>query len=188
MRCWRSFALCAVFVAALAAGCDMHALMDNIVPPADVEQAKALVALFQKRDFDAIATRFDGADPGLRPNLERMAEMLPSDPPVAITETLASAHTDSNTGTSYELSLLYQFPKTEIRADMKFREVKDGLRFQSVTFSPDISRAVQKVLLSEQANSRVFLVLPVLLLVGGGLAVFLLLRRRRSRQGDRKPF
>jgi hypothetical protein len=124
-------------------------------------------------------------DPNLRSKLEQMAEMLPSDAPVAITETGASADTDSKTGTSYGLTLLYQFPKTTIQADMKFREGKDALRFQSVTFSPatPLPDWLQKPFFSKEGNGNFFLILAgtvaVLFLVGGGLAVFLLRRPKR---------
>jgi hypothetical protein len=111
----RTEAIVAIFAALILTGCDQKAVYDKGLPHEDVEFAKAYLALFQARNFDAIEAKLDNRlkDAQLRGKLEQVAAAFPPGVPTNVQVTGANTFTSTNangtTVTQVKVSVQYQF-------------------------------------------------------------------------------
>src|ERR1051326_1295400 len=111
----RTSTIVAIFAALVLTGCDQKAAYDKGLPHEDVEFAKAYLALFQARDFDAIEAKLDGRlrDAQLRGKLEQMAAAFPAAMPTDVQATGANTFISTDaygrTVTRVKVSVQYRF-------------------------------------------------------------------------------
>jgi hypothetical protein len=126
----------AVLLAA-AAGCDQQAWFERFAPKEEVEAAKAYLALFPRRDFDAIEKAIDPSlkGPALRPKLERVAAVFPGEAPRAVRLMGYRSNTTGNT-TVQNISLEYEYPATWLVASVVLEKTPGGTILKGVQVEP----------------------------------------------------
>jgi uncharacterized lipoprotein YehR (DUF1307 family) len=93
------------------AGCNQQAMLEKFTSPAEQATAKAFIDQLRHHDFDPIKKAMDASLAGtsLDDTLDRMAALMPPDPPVSVTLIGAQRFSSTAAGTTVNLTYEYRF-------------------------------------------------------------------------------
>lgn len=121
----------------LLAACDQQALIDRIVPKAEVEVAQKFVAQVAAREFDpviaALAPQYK--TPAVTDSLKQMADLWPAGAPVKVT-TVGSQTVTSGDQTRYNFTFEYQFASSWVLVTTELQRQGDVLSLNGIHFTP----------------------------------------------------
>ena len=108
----------------LAAGCNQQAAFERSIPAAEAAFGRQVFEQLQRRQFGAVEAVLSPAASGgepVRPRLERVAAMFPSDAPTSV-RVIGAATNMVNGNRLVQLTYEYQYPRRWVVANIALRQ------------------------------------------------------------------